>query len=66
MPKERCPYQKRNFDGDNLLRAPRFSKSADGISPALGNGIVVSANKSLHLESLTSGSSHRSISIEWY
>ena len=33
---------------------------------ALGNGIVLIANKSLHLESSTGGSSHRSISIEWY
>ena len=36
MPKERCPYQKRNFDGDNLLRAPRFSKSADGGLASVG------------------------------
>jgi hypothetical protein len=37
-----------------------------GFRPALGKGIVLNANKSLHSESLTSGSSHRSISIEWY
>ena len=61
-----CPYQKLNFDGDDLLRAPRFSKSADGVLASEGNGIVLIANKSLHSESSTGGSSHSSISIEWY
>jgi len=36
-----------------------------GLRPTLGNGIVLNANKSIHSESLTSGSAHTSISIEW-
>ena len=64
--REWCPHQKLDCDGNNLLRAPRFSKSADGVLANVGNGIVLNANTSLHSESLTSGSLHRSISIEWY
>src|SRR6516165_6702655 len=47
---------------------PYFPSLLMGFRPTLGNGIVLTANKSLHSESLTStsGSSHRSISIEWY